>query len=116
MKPSVAASVVLLVAVAATCNAQWLNQPTPNIPRTADGRPDLTAAPPRTADGHPDLSGNWQGRAIHFAAPEGSLTPAAQKLLRERKENYFRGDRAFSAGRAGRKWSPAGNGSPKRRR
>jgi hypothetical protein len=90
MKQSVAAVVALLIALAGPCYAQWLNQPTPNIARTADGRPDLTAPPPRTADGHPDLSGNWQGRAIHFAAPEGSLTPAAQKLLRERKENYFR--------------------------
>ena len=29
------------------------------MPRTADGKPNLTAAPPRTADGVPDLSGIW---------------------------------------------------------
>ena len=33
--------------------AQWLNYPTPGIPRTADGKPDLSAQAPRTAD---DLS------------------------------------------------------------
>jgi hypothetical protein len=39
---------------------QWLHQPTPGIPRTADGKPNLTAPAPRTADGKPDLSGLWQ--------------------------------------------------------
>jgi len=37
--------------------AQWLNLPTPGIPRTADGKPNLTAAAPRTPDGKPDFSG-----------------------------------------------------------
>ena len=41
--------------------AQWPNQPSLSIPRTADGAPDLDAAAPRTADGKPDLSGVWQG-------------------------------------------------------
>jgi hypothetical protein len=39
--------------------AQWLNYPTPGIPRTADGKPNPSAAAPRTADGKPDLSGIW---------------------------------------------------------
>jgi hypothetical protein len=39
--------------------AQWLNHPTPGIPRTPDGKPNLTASAPRTADGKPDLSGVW---------------------------------------------------------
>jgi hypothetical protein len=38
-------------------HAQWLNYPTPGIPRTKDGKPNLTAPAPRTADGRPDLSG-----------------------------------------------------------
>jgi hypothetical protein len=37
--------------------AQWLNHPTLGIPRTADGKPNLTAPAPRTPDGKPDLSG-----------------------------------------------------------
>lgn len=40
-------------------HAQWLNYPTPGIPRTRDGKPNLTAPAPRTADGKPDLSGVW---------------------------------------------------------
>jgi len=39
--------------------AQWLDFPTPGIPRTADGKPNLSAPAPRTADGKPDLSGVW---------------------------------------------------------
>ena len=39
--------------------AQWPKYPTAGVPRTADGKPDLTAPTPRTADGHPDFTGNW---------------------------------------------------------
>jgi hypothetical protein len=40
--------------------AQWLDHPSNGIPRTPDGRPDLSAPAPRTVDGKPDLSGIWR--------------------------------------------------------
>ncbi len=40
--------------------AQWIHYPTPGVPRTADGKPNMAAPAPRTADGKPDLSGLWQ--------------------------------------------------------
>jgi hypothetical protein len=40
-------------------HAQWLNYPTPGIPRLPDGKPNLAAPAPRTADGKPDLTGVW---------------------------------------------------------
>ena len=40
--------------------AQWLSYPTAGVPRTADGKPNLSAPAPRTADGKPDLSGLWE--------------------------------------------------------
>lgn len=49
---------ILLFAVPAM--AQWLNYPTPGIPRAPDGRPDLAAPAPRAPDGKPDLSGIWE--------------------------------------------------------
>ena len=49
-------------------HAQWLNYPTPGIPRSADGKPDLNAPPPRTTTGKPDLSGIWM---VECGAPEG---------------------------------------------
>jgi hypothetical protein len=39
--------------------AQWPAYPTKNVPRDADGKPDLNAAALRTAEGKPDLSGVW---------------------------------------------------------
>ena len=44
-------------------SAQWVKHPSPDLPRTADGKPDLSAPAPRTADGRPDLSGVWQAEA-----------------------------------------------------
>jgi len=41
--------------------AQWLNYPTPGVPRLPDGKPNLSAPAPRTVDGKPDLSGIWSG-------------------------------------------------------
>jgi hypothetical protein len=40
--------------------AQWLNYRTPGIPRTPDGKANLSAPAPRRPDGKPDLSGIWQ--------------------------------------------------------
>src|SRR3954469_6039099 len=48
-----------LLTVTGVAEAQWLNYPDPRTPRTADGKPILTAPAPRTADGKPDLSGVW---------------------------------------------------------
>jgi len=39
---------------------QWINYPTRGIPRTSDGKPNLSAPAPRTADGKPDFSGVWE--------------------------------------------------------
>ena len=56
------------LAVLATCgpaSAQWLHYPTPDVPRTADGKPNLAAPAPRLSDGKPDFSGLWQpGRKV----------------------------------------------------
>jgi uncharacterized protein DUF3471 len=45
---------------ASPLSAQWLNHPTPGLPRTQDGRPDLSSPAPRAPDGKPDLSGIWR--------------------------------------------------------
>jgi hypothetical protein len=52
-----------LLGIAGTVHGQWLNYPDPRTPRTADGKPNLTAPPPRAADGKPDLSGVWEVEA-----------------------------------------------------
>ena len=39
--------------------AQWINHPSTGIPRTKDGKPNLSAPTPTTVDGKPDLTGIW---------------------------------------------------------
>lgn len=56
--------ICILVALVVACgHAQWLNYPTPGIPRTKDGKPNLSAPAPRTGDGKPDLSGIWEAES-----------------------------------------------------
>ena len=40
-------------------HAQWLNFREPGVPRTSDGKADLTAPTPTDPTGKPDLSGVW---------------------------------------------------------
>jgi hypothetical protein len=46
--------------------AQWKNLPSKGIPKTADGKANLSGAAPRTPDGHPDLSGIWEPSANRY--------------------------------------------------
>jgi hypothetical protein len=53
-------NLVMAIALAVTpLAAQWINHPTPGIPRTKDGKANLSAPAPRRRNGHPDLSGTW---------------------------------------------------------
>ena len=61
---SIGVAGVLAVAIASLGTphetaAQWVDYPTANVPRNADGTPNLAAPAPRAADGKPDLSGIW---------------------------------------------------------
>jgi hypothetical protein len=90
------AAALLLVAVALPSDAQWLNYPTPNIPRTVDGKPDLEAQPPRAADGRPDFSGVWlRPGGVRIPVPDRALTERSKDLIREREENYFKDRPSF---------------------
>src|SRR6202050_775256 len=93
---------------AACASGQWLVCPTPGLPRTADGKPNLAAPVPKAADGKPDLSGLWQraagvnqrrtaGLAMgpnleDFMRPGekiSPLLPAAETLYQQRKANFM---------------------------
>jgi hypothetical protein len=88
--------VVALLTLSAPLDAQWLNQPTKGIPRTADGKPNLSAPAPRTADGKPDLSGLWNkispkySRNIAADLKPEEIQPWARELVDQRKENLGR--------------------------
>ena len=73
--------------------AQWVNYPTPGIPRTKDGKPNLSAPAPRTPDGKPDFSGIWEVPTHKYLenlasdSPDIAMLPLAAKLYKERQEN-----------------------------
>jgi len=96
MKTTVA---VVILAMAASLQAQWRHFPTPGIPRTADGKPDLAAPAPRSQDGKPDFSGVWQpgpGYIENLAKdlkPDAvPFQPWAEALFRERRANLSKDD------------------------
>jgi hypothetical protein len=92
---AIAAALLLLPTA---LSAQWLNHPTPGIPRTAEGKPNLSAPAPRTADGKPDFTGLWAmpvDTAVGNIAVRnvGDLKPAdvqpwVQALLGQRAANF----------------------------
>jgi hypothetical protein len=57
--------------VPALASAQWIDYPTPGVPKNADGSPNLNAPAPRTADGKPDLSGIWRPERNQVCPPDG---------------------------------------------
>jgi hypothetical protein len=85
-----------LAILAPVADAQWMNYPTPGVPRTKDGKPNLAAAAPRTADGRPDFSGIWRVASDKYLENLGAdgaaipMLPWAAKLYRERVENNGR--------------------------
>jgi hypothetical protein len=85
----IAAILLLRVSV---LDAQWLKQPTVGIPRTEDGRPNLTAPAPRLA-GKPDLSGLWRFDAdpynnnVSVDLKPDEIDPSAVALYKQRMED-----------------------------
>ena len=84
---------VVAVTLSAPLAAQWLNQPTPGIPRTPDGKPNLAAPTPRTPDGKPDFSGLWNkispkySRNIAADLKPEDIQPWARALVDQRRED-----------------------------
>src|SRR5260370_39577031 len=70
---------VVLLSAFVPASAQWLKYRTPGMPRTADGKPNLSAPAPKTPDGKPDLSGLWQapeGKYLNNPAADGTPAPS----------------------------------------
>ena len=54
-----ACATALLALMAGPADAQWLSYPSSGVPRTAEGKTDLSAPAPKTSEGVSDLSGIW---------------------------------------------------------
>ena len=104
----IAAAAAVILVLPVTASAQWLNYPTPGVPRLPDGKPNLNAPTPRTPDGKPDLSGLWDvstegARPLEVLGEEGlpaqfldiaaglkgglPYTPLAREILNARLAN-----------------------------
>ena len=77
-------------------HAQWDSFPNRNMPRTPDGKVDLTAPTRKAVDGKPDFSGFWMpsdnvrhllNLATDMKPEDIPLRPEAAKLYQERIDN-----------------------------
>ena len=88
---------VILLSMFVSLSAQWVHYPAPGIPRTPDGKPNLSAPAPKTPDGKPDLSGIWaatNGKYFQDLGADGveiPMLPWAKTLYEERKGNLQKG-------------------------
>ena len=92
--------IAMTVLSAAAAFAQWLDYPTAGIPRTKDGKPNLSAPAPRTPDGKMDLSGIYQADnaryfgniAADFKPGEFPIQPWAAALAQQREQDFRKDD------------------------
>jgi hypothetical protein len=92
-------SAIIICVVSAPLAAQWLNYPTPGIPRLPNGKPNLAAPAPKSPDGKPDLSGTWLtrgGYTVNIAKDlkpgDVSFQPWADALYKHRLANNAKED------------------------
>src|SRR5450755_2288991 len=92
-------SIAIAALLACTCaHAQWLNYKTAGIPRTPDGKPNLSAPAPKTPDGKPDIAGVWQIAGLYVAniakdiKGDVPFQPWAEALYKQRRANESKED------------------------
>jgi|SRR5881396_4218067 len=93
MKTLLTFSLTVLFFLSAPVQAQWTKVPAAAIPRTPDGKPNLSAPAPRLPDGRPDLSGVWEPNGRYVQNLAADLKPEdvpfqawAKALYDERKD------------------------------
>jgi len=91
--------IAVALVMAASAAAQWLEYPTPSVPRLPNGKPNLTAPAPKMADGRPDLSGIWTTKAGYtgniardLKPGELSFQPWASEVYKKRQETQGKDD------------------------
>jgi hypothetical protein len=78
MRRAIAGMAVIVTVGTVSVAAQWPKYQVPGVPRDAEGRVRMDAPVPRTPDGKPDLSGNW----VRFRGEGGFNAPELRGLTR----------------------------------
>src|SRR6202521_5146573 len=115
------ASLIILCASLSPLTAQWPSRPTAGVPRTPDGKPNLSAPAPRSADGKPDLSGVWRihKSCLLNAVPDlkqEDIQPWAAALYKRSADNFRNDTDGINCLPPGPKTSTSGGGAPVPRR
>lgn len=81
----------LLLLASTTASAQWLDLPTPGIPRLPDGKPNPSAPAPRAPDGNPDLSGLWKPAIVtgDLRDPK-NFKPWVREAMAAHEKDYYK--------------------------
>jgi len=88
----------LCVPLAVPLGAQWLNYRAPGVPRTPDGKTNLSAPTPKMPDGKPDLSGTWESEMGYFQdlardlKPDEVVMQPRAKALQAEREGHLHSD------------------------
>jgi hypothetical protein len=87
---------IAALVMSASPAGQWRAR-TPGIPRTPDGKADLSAPVPRAADGKPDITGLWRPNAGYIGniardLKEVPFQPWAEALFKKRRATDSRDD------------------------
>ena len=71
MKSTIQAVVVVVIMFAGQASAQWAKHADKSMPRTPNGKPNLSAPAPKGSDGKVDLSGVWLPDVDPDGSPQG---------------------------------------------
>ena len=92
-------AIAVLCVAAPAVHAQWHDYRIPGVPRTADGKVNLTAPTPRTPDGKPDLGGSWLDGGGYFGnlardlkGDQIQMLPWAEAQVKENQTNLHKND------------------------
>jgi len=105
IQTSISVALGAALAMSTAVAAQWPSFVRKDVPRTADGKPNLTAPMPRTVEGKPDFSGLWENAPIGSGGGRGQ--PPRPATGEPPLATFFNVGAGFPEGLPFRPWAKA---------